>query len=90
MADLGARNRAMRLVCKRCPWIPPETMVMEGILLHFEVEHDTDQPELTLEAACTCGAGMTITDSRPTGGGIKDYLRCGACGNTGYVRRNPE
>jgi hypothetical protein len=30
---------------------------------------------------------MTLTESRPTGGGFKDYMVCGVCGNTGYVKR---
>lgn len=87
MTDIGCRNDSMRLQCASCPWVPPDDMPMEGALLHFQVEHDTDQVKFDLVAVCTCGTTMTVTDSRPTGGGIKDYLRCEACGNTGYVRR---
>jgi hypothetical protein len=88
MAELGSRNNYMRLQCKHCPWVPPETMKMEGALLHFQVEHDTDQVHLELVAVCSCGAAMAVTESRPTGGGIKDYLKCGACGNAGHLRRD--
>lgn len=87
MAAIGNRSSAMRLQCKHCQWAPPESMQMEGVLLHFQVEHDTDQVHFDLVAVCTCGAAMTVTNSRPTGGGIKDYLSCGACGNTGSLVR---
>lgn len=88
MADLGSRAASMRLQCKPCGWIPPEGMVMEGVQMHFQVDHDTDEVTLDLVPACTCGEAMTHTGSRPTGGGFKDYFACGVCGNTGYVRRD--
>ena len=87
MTDLGNRNASMRLQCKPCGWVPPDDMVMEGVLLHFQVEHDTDEVTLDLVPVCTCGEAMTLTDSRPAFGQVKDYFRCGVCGNTGYVRR---
>ena len=87
MTDLGNRGASMRLQCKPCGWVPPEDMAMEGVQLHFQVDHDTDAVTFDLVAVCTCGEAMTITDSRATGGGTKDYLVCGVCGNTGYVRR---
>jgi len=62
-------------------------MVMEVVQLHYQVDHDTDAVTLDLVAVCSCGEAMTVTDSRPTGGGMKDYLLCGVCGNTGHVRR---
>jgi hypothetical protein len=33
---------------------------------------------------------MTHTGSRPAGGGFKDYMSCGVCGNTGFVKRSGE
>lgn len=87
MADLGNRNASMRLQCNPCGWVPPASMKLEGALLHNQVEHDRDDVKFDLVAVCTCGETMTITDSRPTGGGVKDYLECGVCGNTGYLRR---
>ena len=33
---------------------------------------------------------MTHLRSAPTGGGIKDYVECGACGNTGFVKRDAD
>lgn len=87
MADLGNRNASLRLQCQPCGWVPPEGMQMEGVLLHFQVDHDTDDVKLDLVPVCTCGEAMTITDTRPTGGGMKDYLSCGVCGNTGHLRR---
>lgn len=90
MADLGNRIASMRLQCKPCGWVPPDDMPMEGAQLHFQVEHDTDKVTFDLVAVCTCGEAMTVTDSRPTGGGIKDYMVCGVCGSTGYVRREKQ
>jgi hypothetical protein len=88
MSDLGNRNDSMRLQCQPCGWRPPEDMKVEAVLLHMQVEHDTDEIRLDLVAVCSCGEAMTITESRPTGGGFKDYAVCGVCGNTGYVRRD--
>jgi len=87
VSDLGNRASSMRLQCHACGWIPPENMTIRDAQLHFQVEHDTDEIKFDLVAACACGEAMTVTDSRPTGGGIKDYLTCGVCGNTGYIRR---
>ncbi len=87
VGDIGNRNAHMRLQCQPCGWVPPDKMQMEGVLLHFQVDHDTDQVHLELVAVCTCGEAMTHTESRPTGGGFKDYMRCGVCGNTGHVSR---
>ena len=87
MADLGNRTKSMRLQCKQCGWVPPEDMTARDAQLHFQMDHDTDEMKLDLVAACTCGEAMAFTVSRPTGGGIKDYLECGVCGNTGFVRR---
>jgi hypothetical protein len=87
VADLGNRNASMRLQCNACGWPLPDGMTMEAALLHFQVEHDTDEVKLDLVPACTCGEAMTHTDSRPTGGGMKDYFECGVCGSTGHVRR---
>lgn len=88
MADLGNRNAHMRLQCSRCSVAWPDSTKQEAVLLHMQVEHDTDEVRLNLVAVCTCGEAMTFTESRPTGGGIKDYMVCGVCGNTGYVRRD--
>ncbi len=90
MPDLGNRNKHLRFQCKHCGWVPPEDMQMGHAQLHFQVDHDTDEVKFDLAPACTCGEAMTITDSRPCPGGIKDYLRCGVCGNTGNVRREAE
>ena len=88
MADLGNLNKTMRLQCKECQWRPPEDATMEAVQLHFQVEHDTDQVTLDLAVICACGTAMTHTVSKPTGGGIKDYVECKACGHTGFVRRD--
>lgn len=86
--NLGSRNRHMRLQCQPCGWVPPEDMQMEGVQLHFQVDHDTDDVTLDLVAACACGEAMTVTGTRPAGPGeVKDYLSCGVCGNTGYIVR---
>jgi rubredoxin len=91
VTDLGSRVRHMRLQCKPCGWVPPEDMPMEGVQLHFQVEHDTDDVVLELVSACSCGEAMTVTSTRPAGGlRVKDYLECGVCGNTGHVHRELE
>lgn len=87
MSDLGNRNNSLRFQCQRCGWVPPEDMKMQDARLHFQVDHDTDDVKFDLVPACTCGEAMTITDSRPTGGGVKQYLLCGVCGNTGHLRQ---
>jgi DNA-directed RNA polymerase subunit RPC12/RpoP len=87
MSDIGNRSASMRLQCQRCGWPPPEGATMDAVLLHVQVEHDTDDVKLDLVAVCTCGAAMEHTGTRPTGGGVKDYVRCPACGNTGFVKR---
>ncbi len=85
MTELGNRNASLRLQCKLCGWVPPEGMTMQDAQLHFQVDHDTDEVTFDLVPACTCGEAMTITESRPTGGGTKHYLTCGVCGNTGHL-----
>lgn len=88
MADLGNVNSSLRLQCKDCDWRPPEDMTMEGVQLHFQVEHDTDQVTLDLLPVCSCGTAMEHVRTAPTGGGFKDYFECKACGNTGFVKRD--
>lgn len=87
MADLGRLNNSLTLQCKHCAYRPPANSVIEAFALHTEVEHDTDSYELDLVPVCSCGAAMTHTETRPTGGGFKDYVRCEACGNTGHLIR---
>ena len=90
MADIGNRNDSMRLQCKPCGWRPPDDMTLEGAQLHFQVDHDTDEVTFDLVAVCTCGEAMTHTGTRPTDGGFKDYMSCGVCGNTGFLKRTEE
>lgn len=87
MADLGCLNSTLTLQCKHCDHRPDEKSVVEAFALHCQVEHDTDDYRFDLVAVCTCGAAMTHAESRPTGGGFKDYVTCPACGNTGYIKR---
>lgn len=88
MADLGNLVRTLRLQCSACEWVPTKDMRVDHARLHFQVEHDTDQVTLEMVPVCTCGAVMEHTESRPTGGGFKDYVKCPACGNTGFVKRD--
>lgn len=85
MPEIGPQ---LVLECKECGHRPPPDSVQEALLLHFQVEHDTDKIHLNLSAVCTCGTTMTFTGSSPTGGGFKDHYHCPACGNTGWVKRN--
>lgn len=90
MSDLGNRADALRLQCKPCGWVPPGSMKQEGMLLHFQVDHDSGEIVLEMVAACTCGEAMTVTSSsRISVSRVQDSLLCGVCGNTGYVRRKP-
>jgi len=89
MSGIGNRTASMRLQCQSCGWPPPDDMTLQHAQLHFQVEHDTDEVKFDLVAMCTCGEPMHVTSSAPTGGGIKDYLLCGTCGNTGHLRRDP-
>lgn len=88
MTDLGNRVKSMRIQCEHCGWPPPETMTTRDAQLHFQVDHDTDAVAFELVAVCSCGEAMTHTESRPQFGQVKDYMLCGVCGNTGYVRRD--
>jgi hypothetical protein len=84
MADLGNLNDSLRLKCKRCEYLPPDSAKMEAVQLHCQVEHDTDKVELDLVPVCSCGTAMEHTGS----GQFKDYFKCAACGNTGHVKRD--
>jgi hypothetical protein len=88
--DLGNLNRSLRLQCKSCEWRPPEDMTMGAAQLHFQVDHDTDQVAFDLVPVCACGASMAHVRSAPTGGGVKDYVECRACGNTGFIKRDAD
>lgn len=90
MSDLGNLNGRLALKCKLCPWRPADATVMEAVLLHMNVEHDTDQVALDMVAVCSCGSTMEFGETRPTGGGFKDYVVCEECGNTGYIKRDGE
>lgn len=72
-----------------CGLRPGDDAELGTMQLHSQVEHGTDEVSLNLVAACTCGTTMELTETRATGGGFKDWFRCPACGNTGFVRRGP-
>lgn len=86
--ELGNLASRMRLECKPCGERFPDDTRMEAVQLHCQVEHDTDEVILNLVATCSCAAAMELVNSRPTGGGMKDYFRCPACGNTGFTKRD--
>lgn len=77
------------LECAECGHRPPPDSVQEALLLHFQVEHDTDKIHMNLSAVCTCGKTMTFVETKPTGGGVRDWFRCDADGNEGFVFRDP-
>jgi hypothetical protein len=85
--NLGNLYRRLRLQCKPCGWVPPEGMPMEGVQLHFQVDHDTSGVTLDLVPACRCGEAMTCTETAAARGEVTDFFRCGVCGSTGYVNR---
>ena len=96
--DLGNRSREMTLTCnagkaestgKRCRYTPPDGMRLGEVQRHYQAEHGTDEVTFDLVVKCSCGGEMAVTDTRPTGGGVKDYVLCGDCGNTGFIKRDP-
>ena len=83
--DLGNLYPRLRLECKLCGWVPPEDMQMAVVQAHFDMDHDTGNVALNLAPACTCGTTMAHTHSSSASGSKKDYWRCPADGNTGFV-----
>ena len=81
---------ALMLECHICHWRPPEDMTMQVAAMHFQYDHDTEEIRMDLSAVCTCGETMTLTETRPTGGGFKDWFCCGVCGNIGWIGREKE
>lgn len=78
----------MALQCGTCDHRWPDTAVVEAMLLHFQVEHDTDDVRVDLRAICRCGAAMRFTHvehERPHR--ERDHFRCDACGSRGAIRR---
>lgn len=81
---------ALELECHICRWRPPPNAVMEAVLLHFQVEHDTDDVKLDLAVICNCEATMAFTFSEPgKGTEVQDHFRCPKCLNTTVVKRDP-
>jgi hypothetical protein len=90
MPDLGNLASRLRLWCHHCRWLPPEDMEMALVQAHYGLEHpDAGKITLDLKPACPCGDPMEHTETRPTGGGFKDYFTCPACGSTGWAKRDP-
>lgn len=78
------------LRCKHCTERADPDAVLEAYLLHFTVEHDTDQVEFDLIAVCTCGAEMTLERTSQIGR-TRDELhtfRCPHDQQTWLVRQN--
>lgn len=75
------------LECKHCKHRWPGDATAEAMLLHFQVDHDTDDVEVDLVVVCTCAATMTFVEARPTGGGTREHYTCPACGNDAVVGR---
>lgn len=79
----------MDLQCKHCDCRWPPDAVVEAVLLHFQVEHDTDDVTLDLRAICECGAAMTLTDTVSLGiDKVRDNFTCSACGKRGALKRS--
>lgn len=80
---------SMALQCKHCHDQWPDDTVVEALLLHFQIEHDTDKVEMNLVAVCRCSLVMEFTDSTPIAnkpGMIADHFKC-SCGREGYLKR---
>lgn len=79
------------LECEHCRHRWPHDAVVEAMLLHFQVEHDTDEVRLELTVVCTCRAAMALSSTSELGGGaVAEWYTCPACGNTARVRRKPD
>lgn len=78
----------MALQCTICGHRPAEDSVVEALLLHFQVVHDTDDVTLDLRAICECGAAMILERTeREANGQSRDHFKCHACGKRGAIRR---
>lgn len=78
----------MDLQCKHCDCRWPPDAVVEAMLLHFQVEHDTDAVTLDLRAVCQCGAAMDLSHTVSLGiYTLRDHFVCSACGRRGTLKR---
>lgn len=85
---LGNLANRLRLWCRRCNWLPPEDMEMALVEAHYGLEHPgAEKLALDLAPRCDCGDRMDHTETKPTGGGFKDYFRCPGCGAKGFAKR---
>lgn len=65
----------------------PDDATVEAYQLHMQVDHDTDDVNLTLTVVCTCGAAMGLLRTRENQTGFVDRFACPHDGNRTTVRR---
>lgn len=78
----------MALACKHDGERWPQDTPMEAVLLHFQVEHDTDKIELDLIVVCACNTAMTLTRTEVVSGGYRDHFDCPSCHLQTDLRRS--
>lgn len=81
----------LMMECKLCDYRPPETSTMGEFEMHFRLEHEGADVAMRLSAVCPDHATtMEHIESKPTGGGFKDWFRCPTADCTGFIKRNGE
>jgi hypothetical protein len=89
VAELGNLYQRMILECKKCHWRFEDDTVMEAILLHFQVDHDSSNIELALVPQCRCGTTMELVGNTKFSNASGDHIRstwmCPACKSTGWL-----
>lgn len=88
MTDIGNRSAYMSMRCLDHNWPVPAEGTAKALQLHVAAYHEGEATfAAELVAVCTCKEIMKVTSTKPTGGGLKDWLECPACGNTGHAYR---
>lgn len=77
----------MMLACKYDGDRWPDDTQMEAVLLHFQVEHDTDRVELDLIVVCACNTAMRLTRTETTVTGYVDHFECPSDGLVTEIAR---
>jgi hypothetical protein len=87
--DYGNLNHLLRLSCRECKWIPDQRLTVGVFRAHCKEEHGSPDVGLDLVPVCKCGTIMNATgETKPTGGGTKDYFECPKCGSVGFVKKD--
>lgn len=83
------------LKCKLCEYTPDPASTMGEFEMHFKLEHsevvDSDgNPDIAMELLPLClthNTFLRFIESRPTGGGFKDYFYCPVDNAETFIKR---